>query len=258
MAPKAGRKTTASAGGERTGPVTLGEALERLLLLSCFEGKPHKVASWLDDRFRDDDIPLLGNGVAMVPSPMLRIAALVPPAGPAVLHVVVSGGPIDWIDNSPYWPLPRKDRPEQPDLGQEHLQRHHRYWTLDRAGFEKHFPGEPESCNGHPQQPTTSEPLDLKDDLPDIVAGRIAAAEASWNADGVSSAAFSGDAVLPDNVVGRIAGKLRLDYPDKIGMPSNRQLAKDHKVSPRTIYTAVNLAWPRVRRIRQKPAKLGK
>jgi hypothetical protein len=127
------------------------------------------VANWLDDRFRHDDIALLGNGVAMVPSPMLRIAALVPPAGPAVLYVAVSGGRIDYCDDSPHWPPRRKDRPEEPDLGQEHLQRHRRFWTFDRESFEKHFPSEPENCNGHPQQQTTSEPVDLN------------IATASWN-----------------------------------------------------------------------------
>jgi len=119
------------------------EALEELLPLPDYDGNPFKVADLLNVKYREGDIELLGGGRVMVPSPMLRIAAYAPPVGKAVLYVEVSGGPIDWIDNSPYW---------QPNGPLEQLERHHQFWTFGRAGFEKHFSDAPKNRGGHPRK----------------------------------------------------------------------------------------------------------
>jgi hypothetical protein len=113
----------------------LGEALKQRLPHCA--GDPHKVAYELNECFRRNDIRLLYDGVAAVPSTMLEIRAYVPPVGTAVLYVAVHGGRMPCSDNSWHW---RPPIAEDPSSGsREHLERHHRYWTLDRASFEMQF-----------------------------------------------------------------------------------------------------------------------
>jgi hypothetical protein len=135
-------KVTASADGGRSGPVTLVDALKRLLP-HC-EDNPHKVANWLNERHSEGDIRLLANGVAMAPGSnpsMLGIVAHVPQVGSAVLYVQVRHGRIDSPDGCAYW---------QPDRSMELLEQHRLFWTFDRASFEKHFPGPAKDPGGRP------------------------------------------------------------------------------------------------------------
>jgi hypothetical protein len=138
VANRAGREATASADGERSGPVTLVEALERLLP-HC-EGNPHKVASRLDAEYRDGGIRLLGNGVAMAPnsSPsLLGIAAYIASDGKAVLYVDVRQALPGYSSSQPSWPV-------------DHLEQHHRFWTFERASFEDRLRGTPKNPGGRP------------------------------------------------------------------------------------------------------------
>ena len=64
-------KVTASADGGRSGPVTLVDALKRLLP-HC-EDNPHKVANWLNERHSEGDIRLLANGVGLTATPVTLV-----------------------------------------------------------------------------------------------------------------------------------------------------------------------------------------
>src|SRR5262245_9227045 len=112
----------------RSGPVSLSEALERLLP-HC-DNNPHKVASRLDAQHRDGDLPLLGGKAVIDPitnPSMLGMKARILSTGKAVLYVQVREG----LDGKyPIW--------DGKDL--ESLRKHHAFWTFDRALFETHFP----------------------------------------------------------------------------------------------------------------------
>ena len=147
--------STASAPSEpatetQSGPVTMTEALERLLP-HC-EGSPFKVAEWLDTKHRRGDVGLLGGGVAMSPSAnpaMLGIAAHVMPAtGKPVLYVQVrqalgAGYPI-WDCETLIW---------DDNTKKLSLDKHHEFWAYDRTTFEQHFPGgDPKNRGGRPSK----------------------------------------------------------------------------------------------------------
>jgi hypothetical protein len=164
---------TMKADGTTAAPssITLGEALKRRLPHCA--GDPHKVAYELNECFRRSNIRLLYDDIAAVPSTMLEIRAYVPPVGTAVLYVAVHGGPMPCSDNSWYW---RPPTAEDPSSGsRERLERHHRYWTLDRATFEKQF-GEsseqrlPESESQLPPAAPAEDqlpPMPVEDDHPE-------------------------------------------------------------------------------------------
>jgi hypothetical protein len=135
---KAKPKSITPAEGERSGPVTMTDALERLLP-HC-DGNPHKVAARLDAQHRDDDVFLLGGGVAIPPESnpsMLGIKAHIPPAGPAFLYVQLRAG----RPPGPVWDVGMTLK----DLGE-----HHRFWTFERKSFEDHFPSAPKNRGGRP------------------------------------------------------------------------------------------------------------
>jgi len=146
--------STASAPSEpatetQSGPVTMTEALERLLP-HC-EGSPFKVAEWLDTKHRRGDVGLLGGGVAMSPSAnpaMLGIAVHVMPAtGKPVLYVQVrqglgAGYPI-WDCETLIW----DDNTKKPSLD-----KHHEFWAYDRTTFEQHFPTADKNRGGRPRK----------------------------------------------------------------------------------------------------------
>src|SRR5262249_57628784 len=78
--------STASAPSEpatetQSGPVTMTEALERLLP-HC-EGSPFKVAEWLDTKHRRGDVGLPRRGGALAPPPHPAPFAAPPPPHPA-------------------------------------------------------------------------------------------------------------------------------------------------------------------------------
>jgi hypothetical protein len=128
----------------RSGPVTMTEALERLL--PQFEGNPFEVAEWLDTKHRRRRISLLAGGVAMAPSAnpaMLGVAARLMPDGKPVLYAQVRQAlgedyPI-WDGETLTWDNSKK-KPS--------LDKHHESWMFDRMTFEQHFPGEPQNRGG--------------------------------------------------------------------------------------------------------------
>ena len=148
--------STASAPSEpatetQSGPVTMTEALERLLP-HC-EGSPFKVAEWLDTKHRRGDVGLLGGGVAMSPSAnpaMLGIVARIMPNGRAVLYVQVRQA---LKGDYPIWDGKTISGDKRNKKKWESLDRHHRFWAYDRTTFEQHFPGgEPKNRGGRPSK----------------------------------------------------------------------------------------------------------
>lgn len=124
------------------GPVSLAEALERLL--PYCENDPHKVAARLDTQQCEGDICLLGNGVAMPPNAnpsTLGIKARIPPDGRAFLYVDVRKAfSDDFPGDGAVW-----------DGKRVNLEAHHKFWALDRTSFEAHFPV-PVDRGGRPQK----------------------------------------------------------------------------------------------------------
>jgi hypothetical protein len=118
-------------GATRADPVSLTEALERLL--PHHEDNPDEVACWLDDQQPGGHLPLLGGGVVMASSAnpaMLGIVAHIPPVGRPFLYVQVRQ---DLGTGYHLW---------EPGHTVESLAQHHRFWTLAREGFERCVPGE--------------------------------------------------------------------------------------------------------------------
>jgi hypothetical protein len=107
----------------RSGPVSLVEALERLLPHcnhSAFE-----VAGWLDLRQREGKIRLLGDDDLVAPNAnpsMLAVMARIPPDGRAALYVEV----------------------------RRHPGREYQTWAFERESFEAHFPT-PVNRGGRPR-----------------------------------------------------------------------------------------------------------
>ena len=164
MATKGARSKTKSstpsapATDAQSGPVTMTEALERLLPCEEFDGSPFKVADWLDTRHRQGNIGLLGGGRSMSPSAnpaMLGIVVHVMPAtGKPVLYVQVRqalGGSHEVEEGGKkrvVWDYPPWDVETQ-----ESLVTHHKFWAYDRTTFEQHFPGgEPKNRGGRPSK----------------------------------------------------------------------------------------------------------
>jgi hypothetical protein len=159
MATKGARSKTKSstpsapATDAQSGPVTMTEALERLLPCEEFDGSPFKVADWLDTRHRQGNIGLLGGGRSMSPSAnpaMLGIVVHVMPAtGKPVLYVQVRqalGGSHEVEEGGKkrvVWDYPPWDVETQ-----ESLVTHHKFWAYDRTTFEQHFPGVPKNRGG--------------------------------------------------------------------------------------------------------------
>jgi hypothetical protein len=112
----------------QTGPVSLSEALERLLPL--FNNKVHKVATWLDQRHRDGDLQLLAGDIVIAPATnpsMLGVVARGLPDGRTVLYVQVRKGlNID----CPVWDGENEDA----------LCKHQAFWSYGRTTFETIFP----------------------------------------------------------------------------------------------------------------------
>jgi hypothetical protein len=113
----------------------MAEALERLLP-HC-ERSPHKVARWLDDHHRDDDIQLLGNGVRMTPN-----------SNPVMLGIMAHG---EGENARLYVQVRQGMNPMPPVVGiattdpagafsAQLFEKHHQFWMFERAGFERHCP----------------------------------------------------------------------------------------------------------------------
>jgi hypothetical protein len=127
-------RKTAFADGERSGPVTLVEALERLLP-HCGDN-PHKVAEWLNLHCRTGDIPLHVEGIEIAPAAtqngMIVIVGRISPSGEKSLEGQVSGSG-GW---DPRWIKAREEL----------------VFTFGREGFEVHLPGPAKSPGGHPTE----------------------------------------------------------------------------------------------------------
>jgi hypothetical protein len=132
MAPKAGRKTTASAKGRRTDPVTLDEALERLLPF-C-DANPFAVADWLNAQHRLGKIRLFGNDIEIPPADNMAglymiLADHLPNGQPHLKdRIHIKWHPSWFSDNGPVRPVT----------------------TFERESFEAHFPGAPKNLGGRP------------------------------------------------------------------------------------------------------------
>jgi hypothetical protein len=120
----------ATAKGERSGPVSMVEAQERL---QPHFGDVFKMADWLNDRHRLGDIPLFGDGIEMPPAAnqngQIVIVGHSTPSGKAFLEVQASA----W---TPRWTRSR-----------EELE-----WAFERERFERHFPGGPKNRGGRPRE----------------------------------------------------------------------------------------------------------
>jgi hypothetical protein len=124
---------------QRSGQVSLSEALERLLPYCV--NNPHKVASRLDAQHREREVRLLGGDVPMAPASnpaMLGISTRVLPDGEPVLFVQMRDS---------------FDRPMSVwDGKMASLEQHRQFWTFERESFEAHFPGKPKNRGGQPRR----------------------------------------------------------------------------------------------------------
>jgi hypothetical protein len=138
----------AGAKSKRSDPIFMAEALERLL--PHYDGNPHKVASRLDAQHREGEIRLLGGGVVMAPNAnpvMLGIAAHIPSDGKASLYVQVRQA------LAGYYPVVgvATENPAE-SFSAERLERHHQFWTFERASFETHLPNASKNRGGGPKE----------------------------------------------------------------------------------------------------------
>jgi hypothetical protein len=130
-----------------TGPVFLSEALERLL--PHFDNKPHKVASWLDQRHRDGELQLLAGDIVIAPAAnpsMLGVVARGLPDGRVVLYVQVRRA---MTINCLVWDGESEDG----------LREHHGFWSYGRTTFETVFPGSKKKRGGGPRRDFSDQDL---------------------------------------------------------------------------------------------------
>src|SRR5262245_56508110 len=120
----------ASESATRTGPVTMTEALERLL--SQCNNNPHEVAEWLNIQHRTGKIRLFGVPKELAPgsTPVMMSAA----ANPRMLQVVAR--------------IPTDGRVAL-DIGG--LGIGYQDWTFERESFEANLPGAPVNRGGRPR-----------------------------------------------------------------------------------------------------------